>query len=75
MTPSLEQVRALKRANEERWLALPGVVGVGIGRGPDGGYRLLVSIDAGNAHSRREIPEEVEGVAVEIRITGPVRAR
>lgn len=74
MGESLDRVRAVKQRHEARWLALAGVTAVGIGRGADGDPQIVVSLAAESARIRREIPEEVEGVPVEIRVSGPLRA-
>ncbi|MGI9179289.1 MAG: hypothetical protein ACR2H9_02075 [Longimicrobiaceae bacterium] len=74
MAESLERVRAIKRAHEQRWLTLAGVVAVGIGQRADGSPQIIVSAETDSARIRREIPEQVEGVPVEIRVTGPLRA-
>jgi len=42
MTPTIQEV---KRKHEATLLSLPGVVSVGIGRGPDGEIRLYVAGD------------------------------
>jgi hypothetical protein len=74
MSESLDRVRAVKRLHEQRWLACKGVVGVGIGQRSDGNPHIVVSVEAEPERIRREIPEQVEGVEVEIRVTGPLRA-
>jgi hypothetical protein len=71
---SLDRVRAVKRLHEKRWLACDGVVAVGIGQRADGSPQIVVSVEADAARIRREIPEQVEGVPVEIRVTGQMRA-
>jgi hypothetical protein len=74
MSESLERVRAVKQLHEQRWLALAGVVAVGIGQRPEGTPQIVVSVEAESERIRREIPESVEGVAVEIKVTGSLRA-
>ena len=74
MSEPLEEVRAVKQKHETRWLACPGVVAVGIGQRVDGKPKIVVSVESDSVRIRREIPEEVEGVPVEIQVTGPMRA-
>lgn len=74
MSESLEKVRAVKQLHEKQWLACAGVVAVGIGQRGDGSPQIVVSVEAETDRIRREIPEQVEGVAVEIRVTGQMRA-
>jgi hypothetical protein len=74
MHASLERVRAVKQLHEQRWLALTGVVAVGIGQQLDGSPQIVISVEADPERFRPDIPELVEDVAVEIRVTGPMRA-
>ena len=73
MNDPLTKAREVKRQNEDRWLAMEGVVAVGIGQGEDERPKVVVSVEADSARLRRDIPEDVEGVEVEIQITGPMR--
>lgn len=75
MTHSLERARTVKQAHESRWLTLKGVVAVGIGQLDDGRPGIIISVEADSDRIRRQIPEQVEGVPVEIRVTGPIRAQ
>lgn len=66
---SLEQVRAREEA---RLLAIPGVTSVGVGLGAPGHQALVVGVvDAGVA---ARLPREIDGVAVIVKVTGPVDA-
>ncbi len=73
MTVSFERARTVKEAHEAHWLSLEGVAGVGVGRDPDGGARIVVSVAADSKELRRRIPSEVEGVPVHLQVTGPIR--
>jgi hypothetical protein len=74
MAESLERVRAVKQLHEKHWLSFAGVVAVGIGQRSDGSPQIIVSVEAQAERIRSEIPEQVEGVFVEIQVTGPMRA-
>ncbi len=74
MAESLDRVRAVKQAHEQRWLVLDGVVAVGIGQRADGTPQIVVSVEADSARLRRQIPQQAEGVPIEIQVTGPLRA-
>lgn len=74
MSPSLERIREVKARREGEWLALEGVVAVGIGRTAERGTGLLVSVEEVTPSLRERIPREVEGVPVEVRETGTIRA-
>lgn len=75
MTDSLERVRAVKRAHEADWLRVPGVVGVGIALLEDGCEGIVVSIEGSPERVRPHVPADVDGVRVELRETGPLRAQ
>ena len=75
MTPSLEEVRGVKARREREWLALEGVVAVGVGVTDRRGPGILVSVLELTGDLRERIPRRVEGVPVEIRETGELRAR
>lgn len=83
MTPeqALEHARAVSRANADRLLAMANVVGVGVGY--RGGARqevalvVMVKQKLPRAQLREEdlLPLEIEGVPVEIRVVGELRAQ
>lgn len=77
MSDMMAWIRGVKRRHEARWLALKGVVAVGIGLLGDGSTGIVVSVEADSERERlrQEIPAEVDGVPVELRVTGPVRAQ
>ncbi len=71
----LERIKSIKRANEKRWLAIDGVVAVGIGTTSSGSACLVVSVKENVAGIRKLIPYRVENVEVEIRETGEFKAQ
>lgn len=75
MSPSLEAIREVKARREEEWLALEGVVAVGVGATGERGPGILVSVEEVTDVLREHIPREASGVPVELRETGEVRAR
>jgi hypothetical protein len=66
------RARAVKRACEADWLAVPGVVAVGVGTLADGRIGVVISVAGDGARAR--IPAEVDGVPVEVAVTGTPRA-
>ena len=68
--PSIEQV---KEKHAARLLALPGIVSVGIGRGPDGGKAIVVGSDRPRPETEAKVPDVLEGYPVRIEVIGPVR--
>lgn len=74
MNIQLDQIRRVKAANEKKWLALPEVVGVGIGVTSTGKNGIIISVKENPQKIRKIIPAEIRGVAIEIRETGELRA-
>lgn len=75
MSPSAEAIREVKARREKEWLALEGVVAVGIGATEERGPGILVSVEEITDVLRERVPREASGVPVELRETGEVRAR
>ena len=71
-------VRRVKAKYEAELMALPHVVGVGIGLGPstlaaaERGLSLVVNVDG--AVDRTKLPSELEGVPVTVHDTGEFKA-
>jgi hypothetical protein len=74
MSDELERAKRVKREHESRWLSLDGVVAVGVGQTADGRPAVVVSVRADSARLRRALPERVDGVPVEVRVSGDLRA-
>lgn len=70
----LERVKQIKRKYEQQWLALAGVVAIGIGTTASGNVGVIVSVKENPETIRASIPQEVEGIEVEIRVSGELRA-
>lgn len=74
MSATMETIKRLKRRYEAGWLAIPEVVAVGIGQTSAGAPGLIVSVRNSPEKVRQTIPEKVEGVPVEIQVTGEIKA-
>ena len=72
MSPSIQEV---KKQNEARFLAMPGVVSVGIGLDPCGNQAIIVGLEASNPEIEAKIPEIVEGFPVIVQIIGSLKAQ
>lgn len=70
----INHIKSVKRAHERTWMALDGVTAVGIGIITGGQTGIIISVSANPAGLRRQIPEQVDGVPVEIRVSGPIVA-
>jgi hypothetical protein len=72
MPPTIQEVKA---RHAPRFLALPGVVSVGIGRDPDGREMIVIGLDRARAETQARLPTEIEGYRVRTDIIGTVRAQ
>lgn len=72
MTPSIQEV---KKKHENRLMALPGVVSVGIGRDREGNPAVIVGLDGPRSETQARIPPQLEGYPIVIQILGPIKAQ
>ncbi len=70
----LARVRLIKEQAEPRLLAVKGVVGVGVGKGPDGAPCVKVYVDRDSARLRRKLAGLVEGARLEVEVVGEIIA-
>lgn len=69
--PTIQEVQ---ERHTGAWMALPGVVGTGIGA-CDGEPCIKVFAARMTEEIEREIPDDVEGYPVRVEVTGPFRPR
>lgn len=67
----LGKARAAKARLRSDLAGRDGVCGVGLSRGADG-YHLQVNLERGTG--REDVPRQVDGVPVDVRVSGPVQA-
>lgn len=72
MPPTIHEV---KTKHSQRFLALPGVVSVGVGRNAGGGEVIVVGLDRARPETQSKLPEQLEGYTVQVQIIGTVKAR
>ncbi len=70
----MDEIREVKRAHEARWMEMEEVVAVGVGQLEDGEPGIVVSVRSGADEVRTSLPDSVDGVSVEVRTIGDVRA-
>ena len=68
-------IQDVKRANEERLLALPGVVLVGVGLSEDGEPAIIVGLDKDRPETRAKVPATMDGYPVIVRVVGTIRSQ
>jgi hypothetical protein len=66
----------VQRWNEDRILDIPGVVAMGVGRTASGPQEAVLKVLVENPEhaNMNAIPDVIEGVPVEIEVSGPFRA-
>ena len=74
MLDSIKKIKKIKQKHEKKWLKIDGVVAVGIGNLSDGGPGIIVSVKKNIGGIRKQIPETVQGIGVEIQETGEMKA-
>ena len=72
MTSSIEEV---KKHHEIRLLVLPGVVSVGIGLDECGQSAIIIGLDGPNPETVDQLPTELDGYPIVIRIVGAIKAQ
>ncbi len=74
-TTMTDAIYDVKRQNEAQLMALPGVVSVGVGRGPDGQPAIIVGMETPAAARAPEVPKELGGYPVVVQTTGKLKAQ
>lgn len=70
----IERITTIKRTHEKRWLAIDGVVAIGIGTTSSGKTGLIVSVKGDALKIRGQIPNRIDDTEVEIQVTGSIKA-
>ena len=66
-------VQTVLKENAERWMAIPGVVGTGVGEYKGEPCVRILVIEQGE-QVKKGIPSQVEGFPVIVEVTGEIRA-
>lgn len=69
-----QKVRQLKRQEEQQWIAMDGVVAVGIGKVSDQ-LGIIISVAQNVDEVRKKIPKNIDGVPITIQQTGSLEAQ
>jgi hypothetical protein len=71
----VEVLREVQERNENRVLAIPGVVGIGIGPTQDGkGLAFIVYVEKLTPEMRGRLPVDIEGIPVRLYESGIIKA-
>ena len=74
MSQEIEKARQIKQKYEKDWLKIPDISAIGIGNTSSGKIGIIISLKTDSVQSRKQIPPEVNGVPIEIKISGEIRA-
>ena len=67
-------IRDVKAKHERRILQLPGVVSIGIGRDKNGNPAIIVGLAHANPETESQLPDQLEGYPLDVRIVGRIKA-
>lgn len=73
MSDQANKALEVKRKNEKNWMAVEGVVAVGVGM-EKGKPAIIVSVKKDPDAIRKQIPSAVDGIPVQIQFTGNMKA-
>ncbi len=65
----------IKKRHDQELMSIPGVVGTGLSRGPDGAPVIEAYVERLSPKLEKSVPAELEGVPVRIVLTGAFQAR
>lgn len=68
-------IQEVKTRHQDRLLALPGVVSVGIGQNPDGKPVIVIGLERAHPRTKARLPETLDGYAVRVDVVGQIKAR
>jgi len=68
-------IHEVKTKHAPRFLALPGVVSVGVGRDAGGDEVIVIGLDRARPETQAGLPTQLEGYAVRVQIIGAVKAQ
>ncbi len=72
MDKTFKKAENILARNRKKWLALENVVSAGIGRTDKGDICILVLLARDNNSIRRMIPGEIDGIPIEVRVSGKI---
>lgn len=68
-------IHEVKAKHAARFLALPGVVSVGVGRDAAGIEVIVIGLDRERPEAQAALPAQLEGYSVRVQIIGAVKAQ
>ena len=74
MDPTINKCKKIKNYYERKWFQIKGVVAVGIGKTSDNEVGLIISVVKNAKRIRKLIPLQIEGIPIEIIVSGEIKA-
>lgn len=68
-------IHEVKTKHAPGFLALPGVVSVGVGRDAGGAEVIVIGLDRARPETQASLPTQLEGYSVRVQIIGAVKAQ
>jgi hypothetical protein len=75
MPVEMFKIREIKRKHEGKWQSVAGVTAVGIGKTSSGEYGIIISVKKIDRRVKKEIPNEIDGVPIQIQETGEIKVQ
>jgi hypothetical protein len=72
MDYSLQKAREIRNRYEEIWMELGFVTAIGIGLTSSGRTGIIISLEKDDPAIRSIFPAEIEGIPIEVKITGEI---
>lgn len=74
MHEDIERIKIVKRKYVKQWLKIDGVIAVGIGFMKNKETGIIVSIKKLSLPIQKFVPNEIDGVPIELNVTGEIKA-
>lgn len=75
MENEIQHIKNIKKQYEHTLLKVKNVVAVGIGMTSDQRNGIIISVVKESQKTRSKIPNQIEGIPVEVKITGKIKAQ
>ncbi len=75
MSERTQKAKQVKRLNEKKWMDEEGVTAVGVGITGKGDVGIIISVKGDIQNMRKKFPSQVEGIPVELQVSGEFRAQ
>lgn len=74
MIDNIEKIKTIKKKYEQEWVRLPQVISIGIGQVKAETIGIIVQVLEITDEVKKLIPDQVEGIPVELQIGKTIRA-